>query len=237
MALRFTPRWYYTLLTAVVLPLFISLGFWQWHRGEYRREQWQQFERADLPPIEVNAASLARLPRFTRVRVSGEIDRDRQFLLDNISHEGAPGYEVLSVLALADGSRLLVDRGWLPFSGYRDVLPDVSLPDVAAVRITGRLSLLPVAGIASGQVPPPVDGRWPRVASFPDSVQLGASYGASLLPVVLLLDADSGPGYLRNWQPPGVSPDRNFAYAVQWWSFALLALAMFVGLNLKRRDV
>ena len=36
---------------------------------------------------------------------------------------------------------------------------------------------------------------------------------------------------------PGISPDRNFSYAVQWWSFALLALAMFVGLNLKRTHV
>ena len=237
MAFRFAPRWYFALGTAAVLPLFISLGFWQWHRGEYRREQWQQFERTDQPPIEVNAASLARLQRFTRVRVAGEFDASRQFLLDNISHEGAPGYEVLSVLALADGSRLLVNRGWLPFSGYRDVLPDVPLPDGAAVSITGRLSLLPVAGLASGQIPPPVDGPWPRVGSFPDITQLEASCGASLLPVVLLLDADSGPGYLRDWQPPGISPDRNFAYAVQWWSFALLALAMFVGLNLKRRDV
>ncbi len=36
---------------------------------------------------------------------------------------------------------------------------------------------------------------------------------------------------------PGIPPERNFSYAIQWWSFALLALALFVGLNLKRSNV
>ncbi len=65
-------------------------------------------------------------------------------------------------------------------------------------------------------------------------MDLEAALGETLLPPVLLLDADSGPGYLRDWQAPGISPERNFSYAFQWWSFALLAVAMFVGLNLKR---
>jgi cytochrome oxidase assembly protein ShyY1 len=59
-------------------------------------------------------------------------------------------------------------------------------------------------------------------------------WGVALLEPVLLLDADSGPGYLRDWRPPGISPDRNYSYAVQWWSFALLAAAMYVGFNLKK---
>jgi surfeit locus 1 family protein len=238
LSLRFSPRWYWILLTAGVVVLFVNLGFWQWHRGEYRREIWQQFERADQPAIEAPAAGLAGLPLFTRVRVAGEFDAAHQFLLDNISHDGAPGYEVLTPLQLGDGSRVLVDRGWVPFSGYREQLPDVTL-DVAALPpvVTGRLSRLPVAGLAAGRAPPPLAGPWPRVTSFPDMEQLAQALDSPLPPVLLLLDADSGPGYLRQWRPPGISPERNFSYAVQWWSFALLALLMFVGLNLKRSHV
>jgi surfeit locus 1 family protein len=169
------------------------------------------------------------------VRVAGEFDADHQFLLDNISHGGAPGYEVLTPLQLGDGSRILVDRGWVPFSGYREQLPDLTLDAAAPPFLTGRLSRLPVAGLAAGRVPPPVEGTWPRVTSFPDMEQLAEALGMPLPPVLLLLDADSGPGYLRDWQPPGISPERNFSYAVQWWSFALLALLMLVGLNLKRK--
>ena len=234
MALRFKPRWYYTLLVLAVVPLFIALGFWQWHRGEYRSAQWAAFARADVPAVETSAATLDRLPRFTRVRVSGEFDAMRQVLLDNISHEGAPGYEVLSLLRLQDGSHLMVDRGWVPFTGFRDRLPDISMTAIGSQTVAGRLSTLPIAGIAAGRLPPPERGDWPRVTSFPLHEELQHMWGEPLLVPVLLLDADSGPGYLRDWRPPGISPDRNYSYAVQWWSFALLAAAMYLGFNLKK---
>jgi surfeit locus 1 family protein len=223
------------LLVLLAVPAFVSLGFWQWHRGEYRSALWADFERSDVAAIEASAASVERLPRFTRVQVSGEYDIARQVLLDNISREGAPGYEVLTLLRLADGSHLMVDRGWLPFGGYRDRLPDVTLPALGSQRLTGRLSTLPVAGIAAGKAPPAEEGPWPRVTSFPGNEELAHLWGVKLLAPVLLLDAGSGPGYLRDWKPPGVSPDRNYSYAIQWWSFALLAVCMFIGLNLKRR--
>jgi surfeit locus 1 family protein len=178
--------------------------------------------------------SLNSLPRFTHVFVRGEFDTERQFLLDNISHAGAPGYEVLSVLQLADGSGLLVNRGWVPFTGFRDRLPDIALAGEGAQRLAGRLADLPVAGIASGRQAPTATGSWPRVTSFPTHAQLQQALGMKLLAPVLLLDADSGPGYLRDWRPPGIPPERHYGYAVQWWAFALLALGLFVGLNLKR---
>jgi surfeit locus 1 family protein len=233
LALRFIPRWYYTLLVLVAIPGFIALGFWQWHRGEYRAAQWAAFARADVPAVETTAAALERLPRFTRVRVTGEFDT-RQLLLDNISHEGAAGYEVVSLLRLADGSHLMVDRGWVPFTGFRDRLPDVSLRATGPQIVVGRLSTLPVAGIAAGRLPPPEDGAWPRVTSFPSHAELQHTWGVPLHAPLLLLDADCGPGYLRAWRPPGIPPERNYSYAVQWWSFALLAAAMYVGLNLKK---
>lgn len=236
MSPHFAPRWYWILLTAAVVPLFIVLGFWQLHRGEHRRALWQDFQRGDQPAVEASATSLARVPQFTRVRVAGRFDAAHQFLLDNISHGGAPGYDVLTVLVLGDGSHLLVDRGWVPFSGYRERLPDIAFdPATTPSFVTGRISELPVAGLAAGREPPPLDGPWPRLTSFPDMRQVGAAYGSPLLPALLLLDAGPGPGYVRDWRPPGIAPERNFSYAIQWWSFAVLAVALLVGLNLKKR--
>jgi surfeit locus 1 family protein len=100
--------------------------------------------------------------------------------------------------------------------------------------LTGRLGALPTPGLASGAQPPAMDGPWPRLTSFPALADLSAARGEKLLAPVLLLDADSGPGYLRSWQPPGISPQRNFSYAVQWWAFAALALGLYIGLNVKR---
>ncbi len=50
--------------------------------------------------------------------------RAHQFLLDNMTHAGRAGYEVLTPLLLDDGRVLLVNRGWLPLpDGRRDELP------------------------------------------------------------------------------------------------------------------
>ncbi|MEJ0099003.1 MAG: SURF1 family protein [Pseudomonadota bacterium] len=238
MSLRFAPRWYWILIVAAASVLFVRLGFWQWHRGEYRRSEWQEFARGDAPAIDATASSLAHLPQYTRVRIGGVFDAAHQFLLENISHNGAPGYQVLTVLTLGDGSHLLADRGWVPFSGYRDKLPDVAFDAATAPPIlTGRLGPAPVAGLAAGRQPPTLDGTWPRLASFPTIEQMAASYGTPLAPMLLLMDANSGPGYVRDWQPPGIPPERNFSYAIQWWSFAVLAIVLLVSLNLKRKNV
>ncbi len=100
--------------------------------------------------------------------------------------------------------------------------------------LTGRLGVLPVAGLAAGRQPPANEGPWPRLTSFPQHAELEASLGTSLLPPVLLLDPDSGAGYLREWRPPGLAPERHFGYAMQWWMFAAAALVLFVVLNRKR---
>jgi cytochrome oxidase assembly protein ShyY1 len=84
-------------------------------------------------------------------------------------------------------------------------------------------------------VAPAIDGPWPRVTAFPTSADLARALGRPVAAPVLRLDADSGEGYDRRWPLPGVPPERNFSYAIQWWSFATLALALFVFLNLEKR--
>ncbi len=42
----------------------------------------------------------------------------------------------------AERSPILIDRGWIPFSGFRDKLPDISFPGDVDVEITGRVDEL-----------------------------------------------------------------------------------------------
>jgi len=232
---QFNARWLMVLLAAGGCALFTSLGFWQWHRGQYREQVWARFQHDTSAPALASAARLPDLPRFARVRVQGRLDADHQVLLDNRPRDGRPGYEVLTPLILDDGSLLLVNRGWLPFGGYRDRLPDVSVPAADRHILTGRLDQLPTAGLASGRAPPAVTGTWPRVTTFPTPTELTQILGQRVEDRVLLLDADSGPGYERRWLPPGVAPERNFSYAIQWWAFAAIALGLFLFLNVEKR--
>jgi surfeit locus 1 family protein len=199
-----------------------------------RQAEWDAFARGADRPLVLGSTSLAALPRFQRIEVSGRFDAQHQFLLDNRTHNGRAGYEVLTPLQLADGRTLLVDRGWVAFTGYRRILPDIHLQAPAAVSLSGRVDQLPTGGLALGRAAPAAGDVWPKVTSYPSMSELATALGRTPEPRIVLLDPGSGAGYVRDWQPPGLSPVRHWSYAVQWWGFAVTAAALWVILSAKR---
>jgi surfeit locus 1 family protein len=228
----FAPSWPMTLLTVVLLTLFVGLGRWQWHRGEAKQALWDGFEHNTLA-APLGSRAFDSLDRFARLELSGEFEPEHQFLLDNVSHAGMPGYEVLTLFRTTDGRRVLVNRGWVPFGGYRDRLPDVSMASAAPLSIRGRIDELPSGGLASGHAAP--DGNaWPKVTSFPTHEELASALGVTLQHRIVLLDPEAPGGYVREWTPPGMQPSRHFSYAIQWWGFAAVLLVLYFGLNFRK---
>src|SRR5689334_199020 len=83
-----------TLATLVLLALVISLGRWQWHRGEGKQRAWAEYEhQMTLPPVDA-PARLDVAPRYLAIRLRGHFDAAHQFLLDNRFLKGNVGYEV-----------------------------------------------------------------------------------------------------------------------------------------------
>jgi cytochrome oxidase assembly protein ShyY1 len=230
---RFAPSWPMTLLTVAACAAFVGLGRWQWHRGEAKQGTWAEYER-NAPAVSVAESDLDRVQRFTRVTLSGHFDGSHQFLLDNRPHAGRPGYEVLTPFILSSGRAVLVNRGWVPFSGYRDQLPEISFSDDSPRDIVGRIEELPSAGLPSGRAPPVVDSAWPKVTSFPTHEELAAALGRRTTRRQLLLDPQLPDGFVREWAPPGMPPDRHFSYAIQWWGFAVVLLVIYFGLNFRK---
>ncbi len=249
----FAPSWTMTALTVALCALFVSLGRWQWDKGIRRQAEWDEFARGADPAVALGSRAVAELARFQHVEVSGRFDPAHQFLLDNITHDDQAGYEVLTPLSLDDGRVLLIDRGWVAFSGYRSELPDVRLGASGPVRLTGRVDELPAAGLALGRTPPPPGDHWPKVTSYPDFGQLAVALGLALAgpgegpgqphpaagkrlePRIVLLDPTASFGYVRDWQPPGIEPLRNLAYAIQWWGFAATLSIIWAVLSAPKR--
>jgi surfeit locus 1 family protein len=224
----FAPSVGWSVLTLVLAALFVRLGVWQWHRAIEREEQWANFTRGADRLLELATRPLKDVPLFQRVRVSGALDGAHQFLLDNRTWHGRAGYEVLTPLTRVQAPALLVDRGWVPFSGVRSQLPDVALAVAdSTVTLTGRIADLPSPGLASGRAAPEPQAPWPKVTSYPDLGQLATALGVALEPRILLLDPQAPFGYVRDWQPPRLPPLRHFAYAIQWWCFSVLALLIW----------
>jgi surfeit locus 1 family protein len=230
----FAPSIALTLLMLVVCAAFVRLGWWQWHRWRASDAAWTSFARGADAVEPLGSRTLEEVARFQRVSVGGRFDSAHQFLLDNRSYRGQPGYEVLTPLKRADGRVLLVDRGWVPFTGSRARLPDVSLADTPQVTVSGRAADLPAPGLALGRAPPAAEGPWPRVTSFPDADELARALGSPLAPRILLLDPGAPFGFVREWQPPGMSPLRHLSYAIQWWCLAALAIVLWSVLTVRR---
>jgi surfeit locus 1 family protein len=109
----------------------------------------------------------------------------------------------------------------------------------ATGEIRGLLDDLPQPGLAAGRAPPATSGSWPRVTAFPQFAELARSLGVDgerLEARVLLLDEAAPQGYVRGWKPFVKGPEQNWSYAIQWWSFAVLLIVLYVALNLRKRE-
>jgi surfeit locus 1 family protein len=207
--------------------LFASLGQWQLRRADVSRVMLAQFEGGVMEaPVATLPGALTEADRFRRVEVSGEYHGPPQFLLDNMLHNGAAGYHVLTPLRIA-GRRehILVNRGWVPTGGDRRVLPEVAVGD-GPRTLSGRLERLPRPGLRLGTSSDQSErGDGVVVVQYPTAGDLIQRLGEPLYDYQLLLDPAAADGYVREWLPPGIAPERHLAYAGQWLALAIGAVA------------
>ncbi len=235
----FMPRAWAALLTAATVAAFVSLGWWQVGRAREKQAMIDSFARGTQTSVRLAAGvTVDELPRYQHVTAEGRYDTSRQVLLDNMpSKTGLPGYRVLTPFvreAGGDERVLLVDRGWVPLGGSREVLPDVAV-DGGRRAVAGRLDRLPAPGVRVGAAGSVGETRWPRVLNFPRSADLAAALGRPVEARIMLLDPAAPDGFERAWRPSiGSGPERHLGYAIQWFALALVACVAFFALSLER---
>lgn len=222
----------------VLCALFLRLAVWQWDRAEYKRGLQKAYaEQAARKPVSLDALlqdpTLESLPPYLKVTATGRYDPARQVLLQDMTHEGDVGYEVLTPFLMQGGVIALVDRGWVPLSADGKTLPDVSVAGDPR-RIEATVGTLPVPGLRLGQGAKPAAG-WPKLLFYPTTADLIPFYGPKLMTPVLHLDAAQPDGYRREVQVDvGFPPERHLAYALQWLMLAVAVFAVWLIVNLRR---
>jgi surfeit locus 1 family protein len=233
---RFAPSLVGTGLAIVGIAIFLQLGFWQLQRAEQKELLQSSYERGQETTVTLTAANANTLPRYQRVQAQGRYLSERQILLDNMpSTEGRPGYRVLTPFELDAGGLILIDRGWIPMGDRRTDLPQLH---VAGNRreISGRLDELPRPGLRMGESIDQSAG-WPRVLNFPEHATIERALGMAVAERIVLLDASHPDGFQRVWHAVArVGPERHIGYAVQWFAFALVAIAIYFIVSLRRTD-
>lgn len=222
--------WKLTLLTAALLPILLSLGFWQLRREQEKLELQQQYAARQSE----QALALEQLEpeadlQYRQVSLSGYYDNAHHFLLDNRVHQGQVGYELITPLVTDSNRVVLVNRGWLAQGATRAQLP-------APAPIEGRVMLrgsvyVPVGSPFTLGAENTADTSWPRVVQTLEPVAMAAAAGhgaRELFPYSVRLAEGVAGVLVRDWPVISTTPEKHRGYAVQWFAMATMLLGLYL---------
>ena len=207
--------------------LFINLGFWQLRRLEERQlENTVGESRVDADPVELGVLLEASGDdidslEFRRATATGVFQPDDEVLIRSQVHQGVAGFHVITPLLGEGGNAVLVNRGWIPLDA--DQVPvEAAPPPDGSVTVTGWVR----PSQARGALGPsdPDDGRLVTMSRVDvDRIQEQVPY--ELDPVYLsMLDDLEGDLPIAAPAPSFDDEGPHLAYAIQWFSFALIGL-------------
>ncbi|MDK4735265.1 SURF1 family protein [Rhizobium sp. CNPSo 3490] len=214
---------------ALLAAILFGLGAWQVQRLGWKRDLIarvdQRVHAATVPAPgradwdKVNAGS----DEYRRVTVEGMLANDKETLVYASTVLG-PGYWVMTPLMLADGTAILVNRGFVP-TERRDPASrrEGQLSDV--IEITGLLRMTEPKGSLLQSNDVAADRWYSRdVAAIAQKRGLGA-----VAPYFIDADAAANPGGL----PVGGLtiihfPNNHLVYAITWYGLAVMVLVLLV---------
>lgn len=218
--------------------LFVALGTWQVQRLGWKHDLIARVD-ARVHAAPVAAPALPRWPtinreadEYLRVALDGRFLHDKEALVQASTERGA-GFWVLTPLQRADGSFVLVNRGFVP-PDRRDPARRSPAP-AGEVHVQGLLRLTEPGGGFLRHNDPAAD-RW----HSRDVAAIAASRGLPAERVApYFVDAEAAPGGPADASPvPGLTvirfTDNHLVYAMTWYGLALMAAA--AGWYVRRTD-
>jgi surfeit locus 1 family protein len=218
------------LLVLTVAVACVALGLWQLDRlGQVRDHNARLEARVEAPAVDLADVSVDSDPtelEFRQATATGTFRPDEEVLQRGQQDpRGQQGYHVLTPLDLGDGRTLLVRRGWVP-TGLSEPSAPEAAPPSGEVTVTGVLQLpVPQPGFGPQD---PQEGRLARVF-HPDTERLDGQMTGRLLPLVLLAEdlPATGDGFPVALDRPALDEANHRSYAVQWFTFAALAVVTY----------
>ena len=220
-------RWIAFALVVVFLAWVAwRLGEWQFHRLDDRKERNAIIKRNELAgadPVEQVLApdrAVDEQDEWRIVEATGTYAVEDTVVVRYRTRDGSAGVDVVVPLELADGTSVLIDRGWYATDNRGATPADVPEPPAGEVTITGwvrrdaagdstQVTDQSTRAVSSAEIGEALDrevvGGWLDLRSESPEPE------TPLLPVELP-ELDNGP---------------HFFYGLQWWFFGALAIFGF----------
>ena len=223
-----TPRWIIAHVVVLILAVvFVNLGFWQLSRlGERRLSNTVGEARFESEPTDVSALVQAAggdldSLEYRRATATGVFRPEDEVLIRSQVYQGVAGFHVITPLVGEDGSALLVDRGWIPL--VLDQVPVAEAPPPeGTVVVEGWVRLTQLRGALGPRDPD--TGRLVTMSRVDiDRIEQQVPYELDSV-YLSLLGADNDELPVTAPAPSFDEEGSHLAYAIQWFSFALIGL-------------
>ena len=219
-----------TLLVLAGAALCARLGIWQLDRLDQRRAFNDQVSsmRA-LPPLDISAGAPADIGtmEYRAVIASGTYDFVNQVAIRNQYYNELYGFDLLTPLRLADGTAVLVDRGWVAAEGSE--IPEGWRPfdGPQQVQIEGVIRASQAEASLGGRTDPTLAPGQTRLDfwSFVNLERLALQMPYPILMVYIQQTSPSDSGQpIPHPEAIDLTEGPHFGYTLQWFAFASILL-------------
>ena len=211
----------FCLFAAASAVLFIRLGFWQLDRLHERRQRNATITQQQLgAPIPlVNLPHDTAQAHYRAASVEGRYDYDHELVLSNRTRRGSPGVDLLTPVRIAGSdTAVLVNRGWV-------YSPDGASVDLRrwhegeGARLKGYVELITADTVLAVS-------SHPRVVRHVSRAELTSKIPYPVASVYLVAFGDTTDlAHPARRDLPVLDDGPHRGYAMQWFSFALIAVA------------
>ncbi|MFK8252551.1 SURF1 family protein [Ancylobacter terrae] len=231
-----------TIAMLVALVILLGLGTWQlerlnWKNDLIARVEERVAEPAEPAPAEGDWESVSYdRDEYRHVTAAGRFRHDLEVqvyaLLDtDTGAVGGPGYWILTPLVAADGSAILVNRGFVPRDRRAPATRAEGQVD-GAVTVTGLLRMPEQPTLFTPDNDPASEGWYVR-----DPMAIASARGiARVAPFMIDADATPNPGGLPIGGRTRITfPNRHLEYALTWYGLAATLLGVYAAYGWSRR--
>ncbi|WP_392344333.1 SURF1 family protein [Pseudoalteromonas prydzensis] len=225
----------------VVVLVCLRLGYWQLQRAEAKTQQLAHIASVQAQGVmqwpQVQALPSDWNKTGIQATLTGTIDSNHYWLLDNQVYQGQVGYDVLTLFKpTTSKTPLLTNLGWVKAPTSREQLPAIALPNhpitINVQLKQGKLSGFTLDNTAKNQ---PENDRWPKRVQTID-LQLFTQQAKQAM--VDFIGYRQGAGDelgIPHYQAVVMSPQKHYGYAVQWLLIALACVVVAIFAS-KRRN-
>jgi len=212
------------MFSLLVFALLIKLAVWQLDRAtqkDIRLEKMASYQQQDamslgfVMQLKENQEALNDLP----IHLSGRFNNQQRFLLDNQVYKGRLGYRVVQLFEdIESGLAVLVNLGWVQGSIDRTFIPKFKEIE-GLVSFRGNIRILEPSILLEDQILE--NEHWPQRIQSIEIDKISKLLKSPLVPFIVYVDNNEALGYVKDWVPIVMPPEKHRGYAFQWFSLAI----------------